>query len=232
MPTNLNYPPGMAGVHPVFHESLLSLFKEDKIPGRTNPPPLPLEIIPGGDRYEVEKIIDSRRRGKGVQYLVKWKGYSSNENSWEPSRNIDNAQELIQDFHQKYPRKPSLKLRQMRAFDLKAGVMSRIQLLISKISHTCQEIRDIKSAKKPKSNLFKPNYTITSLDEGQKDRNCTQEPGSNNSAKEDTDDRDGWGGTYSNHSTLCPHEPNNPDSSSHHAQIPPSPNPPPSESTR
>ena len=108
--------------------------------------------------------------------------------------------------------------------------MSRIRLLTSKISHVRQEICDIKSAREPKSNLFKPNYTITSLDEGQKDQNCTQELGSNNSAKEDTDDRDGWGGTYSVHSTLCPHEPNNPDSSSHHAPIPPSPNPPPSES--
>src|SRR6202000_1183523 len=91
------------------------------------------------------------------------------------------------------------------------------------------KIRDIKSAKKPKSNLLNPNYTITSLDEGQKDQNYTQELGSNNSAKEDTDDRDGWGGTYSAHSTLCPHEPNNPNNSSHHAPIPPSPNPLPSE---
>src|SRR6202000_1259748 len=109
--------------------------------------------------------------------------------------------------------------------------MSRIQFFTSKISHICQEIHDIKNARIPKSKLFKPNYTITSLDEGQTDRNCTQELGSNNSAREDTGGRDGWGGTYSAHSTLCPHEPNNPDSSSHHAPIPPSPNPPPSESS-
>ena len=63
------------------------------------------------------------------------------------------------------------------------GGVSRIHLLISKISHVCQEICDIKEARKPKSNVFKPNYTITSLDEGQKDRNYTQEPGSSNSAK-------------------------------------------------
>ena len=44
----------------------------------------------------------------------------------------------------------------------------------------------MKEARKPKSNLFKPNYTNTSLDEGWKDWNCIQEPGSNNSAKEDT----------------------------------------------
>ena len=99
-----------------------------------------------------------------------------------------------------------------------------------KDTHVCQEICDIKEARKPKSNLFKPNYIITSLDEGRKDRNCTEEPGSNNSAKEDTGDKDDWGDTYSSHSTLCPHEPSNLDNPSHHAPIPPSPNPLPSES--
>ena len=107
--------------------------------------------------------------------------------------------------------------------------LSRIQFLTSKISHICQEIHDIKNAKKPKSNLLRKTNSFTKKDKGQKDRNCTQEPGSNNSAKEDIDDRDGWGGTYSSHSTLCPHEPNNPDNSSHHAPTPPSPNPAPSE---
>ena len=32
--------------------------------------------------------------------------------------------------------------------------LSRIQFLTSKISHICQEIRDIKSAKNPKSNFI------------------------------------------------------------------------------
>ena len=108
--------------------------------------------------------------------------------------------------------------------------LSWTHLLISKISHVCQEIHDIKEDRKLKSNLLRPNYTNTSLDEGQTDRNYTQEPGSNNSAKEDSGDEDDWGGTYSSHSTLCCHEPNNPNNPSHHAPIPPSPNPPPSES--
>ena len=110
------------------------------------------------------------------------------------------------------------------------SLVSQIQLLTLKISHICQEICDIKSTRKPKSNLLWGTNSITSLNKEQKDRNCTQELVSNNSAKENIDGRDGWGGTYSSHSTLCPHEPNNPDSSSHHAPIPSSPNLPPSES--
>src|SRR6202000_1250434 len=106
--------------------------------------------------------------------------------------------------------------------------MSQIQLLTSKISHICQEIRDIKESRKPKSNLMRGTNTNTKMDGGQTNLTNTQELSSNYSAKEDINDRDGWDGAYSSHSTLCPHEPNNPDSSSHHAPIPPSLNPPPS----
>ena len=108
--------------------------------------------------------------------------------------------------------------------------LSRIQLLTSKISHICQEIRDIKSRRKPQTNISIQNYTSTGLVEEQKDLNYTREQDNNSSAKEDTGDEDGWGGTYSSHSTLCPHEPNNPDNPSRHAPVPPSPNPPPAES--
>ena len=40
----------------------------------------------------------------------------------------------------------------MRAFGLKAGIMSRTQTLITQISHLCQEIRDIKRENKNRSN--------------------------------------------------------------------------------
>ena len=108
--------------------------------------------------------------------------------------------------------------------------MSQIQLLTSKISHICQEICDIKSKKKPQSNIEIQNYTNTGLDEGLTNRNYTRELDSSNSAKEGNDGGDGLGETYSSHSKLCHHESNNPNNSTCHAPIPPSPNPPPSGS--
>ena len=108
--------------------------------------------------------------------------------------------------------------------------VSRIQLLTSKISHICQEIHDIKSRRKPQTNIAIQNYTNTGLVEEQTNLNYTQERDNNNSAKEDTGDEDGWGGTYSAHSTLCPHEPSNPGTPSHYGPVPPSLNPLPSES--
>ena len=109
--------------------------------------------------------------------------------------------------------------------------LSRIQLLTSKISHICQEICDIKSRRRPQTNIAIRNYTNTGLVEEQTNQNYTWEPDGSNFAKEGSDGVDGLGETYSSHSKLHHHEPNNPDIPSHHAPIPPSLNPAPSESS-
>ena len=45
--------------------------------------------------YEVERILDHRLFKSSRQYLVKWKDYGTEFNSWEPETNI-NAPELVQ----------------------------------------------------------------------------------------------------------------------------------------
>ena len=108
--------------------------------------------------------------------------------------------------------------------------MSQTQLLISKISHTCQEIHDIKRRRQLKS--INQANNVTTMDEGDKtDLMGTQEPSSNNSAKEGSNDEGSSGDTYFSHSKQYHCEPNNLDTPSHHAPTPPSPNPVPSEST-
>ena len=42
-------------------------------------------------------MLSSRKRGRGTQYLVKWRGYDDeDDNTWEPSRNLH--PDLIRDF--------------------------------------------------------------------------------------------------------------------------------------
>ncbi|UJR37989.1 hypothetical protein I4U23_030671 [Adineta vaga] len=49
--------------------------------------------------YVVEKIVSKRTNGKGqVFYLIKWKGYSSADNTWEPESNVNNCPDLVKEF--------------------------------------------------------------------------------------------------------------------------------------
>ncbi len=48
----------------------------------------------------MERLLAKRKgRGRaGWQYLVRWKGYGPHEDTWEPARNLANAQEMIRAF--------------------------------------------------------------------------------------------------------------------------------------
>lgn len=50
--------------------------------------------------YKVQKVVGKRIHNGNVEYLLKWTGYPSSENSWEPLCNL-NCEELILNFEQK-----------------------------------------------------------------------------------------------------------------------------------
>jgi hypothetical protein len=66
----------------------------------------PLPIISETDQteeWEVEKIRDCRI-GKGrKEYLIKWKGYSEDESTWEPVEHLENSKELLADYITSHP---------------------------------------------------------------------------------------------------------------------------------
>ena len=84
-------------IHPVFHASLLSTYKEtsEHGPNFLRPPP---DLIDGEKEYEVEVVLGHRGKHGCHTFLIRWKGYSAAEDTWEPERNLGNAQPLVAEY--------------------------------------------------------------------------------------------------------------------------------------
>jgi hypothetical protein len=49
------------------------------------------------------QILDERQRRGNLQYLVCWKGYRREHDTWEAVTNLENAAEVVQDFYKQGP---------------------------------------------------------------------------------------------------------------------------------
>ncbi len=101
----LDIPRTWKRVHPVFHASLLTPYVETEAHGPNFERP-PAELVEGQEEVEVEEVLDSRptRNKRGIEYLVKWKGYPDTENEWLSRTKLPHAQEAIAEFHQAHPK--------------------------------------------------------------------------------------------------------------------------------
>jgi len=87
-------------IHPIVNVSRIRLYKP-QVEGQKKTLPK-LVIIEGEEEFEVEKIINKRTiRGK-KKFLVRWKGYTVEEDTWESRENLENAKELVEEFEKIY----------------------------------------------------------------------------------------------------------------------------------
>jgi len=89
----------------VFNVVKLSAAPDDPIPGRKPhalPPPI---VVDGEPEWEVEEVLDSCWHRRRFQFLIKWKGFSREHNSWEVASNVK-APDLVTEYYRKHPATP------------------------------------------------------------------------------------------------------------------------------
>jgi hypothetical protein len=82
---------------PRFHASLLKPFIPNDptlFPNRALIKPSIVIIEDGSEETLIDKIVDARRRGRGVQYLVRWVGYGKDHDEWLSRRALEDTAAL------------------------------------------------------------------------------------------------------------------------------------------
>ena len=83
--------------HPVFHASKLAPYQDPVIIGQREEPPEP-ETVNGNPVWEVKKILQHRIRGRKTEYLVRWKGFTRAEDSWQTTADLSGAKQKIAEY--------------------------------------------------------------------------------------------------------------------------------------
>ena len=99
----LAIPKDWSRIHNVFHVSLVKPYLgADKTQIQQEVAPPPVQWLDGEPIYRVEKLLDSRQVKKGrktvTEYLVRWEGYSSVHDTWEPRSNLLTCGDLVKQF--------------------------------------------------------------------------------------------------------------------------------------
>lgn len=120
--------PSSMRVHPTFHIRCLKQFSDpaEFFPGRDVVTiPAPVIIEDGFEEFEVDKIVNTRLyRKRQRQFLVRWKGLTHVDDSWEPVSCLSNCKELLLEF---------LECVACRASGFRSGTWSGITVVVSRL---------------------------------------------------------------------------------------------------
>ena len=88
--------PASLRIHLVVNVRRMVKYRE-QVEGQKKIPPPSVEVA-GEKEYVVEEILDRQERRGKTKYLVKWKGYTVEENMWEGLENLKNAMKKVEEF--------------------------------------------------------------------------------------------------------------------------------------
>ena len=100
----LALPPQLQALHPTFNIDKLKPYRDPAaaFPSRpqqlARPPPFAPADSNGDAEWEVERITAQRHSGRRRQFLVRWKGYSVEESTWQTRADLAGAPDLLREW--------------------------------------------------------------------------------------------------------------------------------------
>ena len=88
--------PSLMRIHLVVNVSRIVRYKE-QVKGQKKEEEKPVEVE-RVEEWEVEKILNKKKTRGVEKYLIRWKGFIAEGNTWERKENLKNAEELIEEF--------------------------------------------------------------------------------------------------------------------------------------
>eukprot|EP00884_Botryococcus_braunii_P009174 jgi/Botrbrau1/18258/Bobra.0682s0002.1 len=106
----LEFPDGYDRYHPTVNVNFLTPYRTADV-ARVRPPPPPPHLVNDHIEYEIGGIVDHKPlmddRGRTLydpdgtphmQYLVRWKGYTPDDDTWEPLTNFTRCRQQVEQY--------------------------------------------------------------------------------------------------------------------------------------
>jgi len=88
--------PSSVRIHPVVNVSQIVYYKE-QVKEQKKEEGKPVEVE-GVEEWEVKKVLNKKKIRGAEKYLIWWKGFMAEGDTWERRENLKNAEELIEEF--------------------------------------------------------------------------------------------------------------------------------------
>jgi len=85
-------------IYPVVNVSRIVRYKE-QMKGQKKEEGKLVEVE-GVEEWEVEKILNKKKMRGVEKYLISWKGFTAEGDTWKRKENLKNTEELIKEFEQ------------------------------------------------------------------------------------------------------------------------------------